>query len=601
MPYVSPTTLSDSYDVVIVGSGASGGQAAYTLTMEGVKVLMLEAGRRYDPIAETPMFQTNGQAPLRGAETPDKPLFFHDATVNGGWNIAGEPYSNAPHEGANHFLWWRSRMLGGRTNHWGREAQRHGPYDFKPYSRDGLGFDWPISYEDLAPYYDKVEMLIGVWGSNDGLENSPDSAPGVLLPPPKPRIGELLIKKKVKPLGMDVVPIHNAILSQRLDHENIPRKLHPNNPKAQRILARDMQSRAACFWATFCPRGCSIKANYQSTTVHLPPALATGNLDILTDAMARLVEVDDDGKATGVVFIDKKTGTEHRARGRAIILAAGTMETIRLLLNSKSPRFPGGLGNSSGVLGKFLLDSVSTSVAGQIPALENIPLHNEDGAGGMHHVFAPWWLYRDQKAGKLDFPRGYEVLFTSGRQMPSLGTGANMERFTQGSFGRQFKQDARRYYGSFITFKGEGQKIPNEQSFCELDPELKDQWGIPALRFHWEWTDHEYKQAAHQQRTFATMIGALGGRVLSKVDPTGRASILPGGHLKHEAGGARMGADPRTSVTNSWGRTWDVKNLMLADASVFCGNTDKGPTLTIMALAWRMADQVLERLRQHEL
>ena len=290
---------TSKYDVIIVGSGAGGGQTAYTLTMAGARVLVIEAGRNFDP-ATTPMFQINGQAPLRGAPTPDKALGFYDGTAGGGWSIPGEPYTNASADPARQFMWWRSRMLGGRTNHWGRIALRFGAYDFKPYSRDGLGVDWPISYQDLAPYYDKVEMLIGVFGAAEGLENSPDSPPGVLLPPPRSRAGELLVAQRGKKLGLSVVPIHRAVLSVRQDADRLPAKLHPGNPKAQRILAEAMRQRAACFWATDCHRGCSIKANYQSNTVHFPPALETGNLEIVTDAMVREVTLDGSGKASGV-------------------------------------------------------------------------------------------------------------------------------------------------------------------------------------------------------------------------------------------------------------------------------------------------------------
>ncbi len=199
------------YDAIVVGSGAAGGMCAYVLALSGVKVLMLEAGRDYDPVTETPMFQLPKDAPMRGAGTVEKPFGFYDATVDGGWEVPGEPYSNA--EGAN-FRWWRARMLGGRTNHWGRISLRMGEYDFKPYSRDGLGFDWPMSYEDVAPYYDKTEALIGVYGSNEGLENTPSSSPGVLLPAPAPRATELLTQHHCRDLNIPVIPAHLAILSQ---------------------------------------------------------------------------------------------------------------------------------------------------------------------------------------------------------------------------------------------------------------------------------------------------------------------------------------------------------------------------------------------------
>ncbi|HWA84963.1 MAG TPA: GMC family oxidoreductase, partial [Opitutus sp.] len=354
MAIVTPATAQEKYDAVIVGSGAGGGQAAYTLTMEGAKVLILEAGRNYEPAKDTPMFQTNHDAPLRGAATPDKNFGFYDATIDGGWQVPGEPYVSASDDPEQKFMWWRTRMLGGRTNHWARIALRNGPYDFKPRSRDGLGFDWPISYEDVAPYYDKVEMLVGVYGTNEGMENTPDSPPGILHPAPKPRLCELLTRKGGKKIGVPIIPAHRAVMTQRLDHEAIPAKLHPNNPKAQRILKEDMQKRAACFWATPCGRGCSIRANYQSTTVHLPPAMDTGNLDILPNAMVREITVDKSGRATGVAFIDKTTGREGHVSGRIIVLAASACESVRVLLNSKSPQFPDGLANSSGKVGRYI-------------------------------------------------------------------------------------------------------------------------------------------------------------------------------------------------------------------------------------------------------
>ncbi len=597
MPHINAGKTKPDYDVIIVGSGAAGGQTAYTLAMEGVKVLMLEAGRNYDPVSETPMFHTNERAPLRGARTPSKPFGYYDATVAGGWEVPGEPYTNAQDRPEDTFLWWRARMLGGRTNHWGRISLRNGPYDFKPYSRDGLGFDWPISYQDVAPYYDKVESLIGVYGSNEGLENTPDSPEGVLLAPPKARAAEIYARKHAKNLGIPLVPIHRAVLSERLKSDKIPQWLHPNNPKAQQILAREMDRRLACFWATDCIRGCSIKANYQSTTVHLPPALATGNLDIITNAMARIVDTDRSGKATGINFVDKSSGRDYSVKGRIVVLAASAMETVRLMLNSKSSRHPEGIGNSTGLLGKYIMDTTGARVSGQIPALENLPPHNEDGAGGAH-VYAPWWLYKEQAAGKLDFPRGYHIETGGTRAPPGVDTFHNLENFTRGSYGKQLKEDARRYFGSFVSYSGRGEMIPNEDCFVTIDPVVKDRWGIPVLKFHWKWAEAELRQAAHMHKTFAELIVEQGGTVISEVDPTGRKAIYKPGEIIHEVGGAIMGEDRKTSVTNPYSQTWDVANLFLTDGAPFCSNADKNPTLTIMALAWRSADYMMEEMRK---
>jgi choline dehydrogenase-like flavoprotein len=600
MPIVTPETTAEKYDVIVVGSGAAGGQSAYTLTMEGARVLMIEAGRNYDPRTETPMFNTPDQAPLRGAGNPAKPFGFYDATVDGGWAVPGEPYTNASEEKGRQFKWWRARMLGGRTNHWGRISLRNGPYDFKPRSRDGLGFDWPISYEDVAPYYDRVEMLIGVYGTNEGLENTPNSPAGVLLPPPKARIGELLSRQRGRGLGIPVIPAHRAVLSRALDARNLPAKLHPGNAKAQRVLTADMQARAACFWATECGRGCQIRANYQSTTVHLPPALATGNLDILPSAMAREVTVDASGKATGVTYVDKATGTEHHVAARVVVVAAGACESVRLLLNSRSALFPNGLANSSGLVGKYIMDTVGASWGGHIPLLEGLPPHNEDGAGG-DHVYAPWWLYKEQLAGKLGFARGYHVEFSTGRWMPGAYSSFGDDKDGRTSYGTRLKREARRAYGSYVAFTGRGEMIPNKDSFCEIDPAVVDRWGIPVLRFNWKWSEHEIRQVAHMQSTFADWIAAMGSTRKDRPNPDGTKAIEPGGSIIHEVGGTIMGADASSSVTNSWSQTWDVKNIFVADGGVFASNADKNPTLTIMALAWRTADRIVDEMRRGNL
>src|SRR5580700_1855501 len=559
MPFVTAKTQKSAYDVIVVGSGAAGGQSAYTLCMDGAKVLMLEAGRKYSPETETPMFQTPDLAPLRADGTPDKPFGFYDATVGGGWSVPGEPYVRASEDDAGRFDWWRARMLGGRTNHWGRISLRNGPYDFKPHTRDGLGFDWPIGYEDLAPYYDKVELLIGVYGSNEGLENTPGSSPGCLLPPPKPLVSDLLIAQRAKRLGIPVIPGHRAVLTRPLDFRRSPARLHPGNVRAQRILAEDMRKRAACIWATPCGRGC---------------------------------------RANGVSFFDRTTGRQQHATARVVVLAASSCETVRILLNSKSARFPNGLANSSGKVGRYLMDTVGSGLGGQVPLLESLPPLNEDGASE-GHMYTPWWLYREQLAGGLGFARGYHIEFGGGKRMPpGPGTLPVLAWLSAGSYGRKFKEDARRYYGSFVYFDGRGEMIPNENSYCEIDPQVKDKWGIPVLRFHWQWSQHETRQAAHMQKTFKDIIEAMGGRVYGEIQTDGAKAIQPGGSVIHEVGGALMGRSAHTSVTNHWGQTWDVKNVFLADGAVFPSNADKNPTLTIMALAWRAADHILHLMRR---
>ncbi|HEX5263766.1 MAG TPA: GMC family oxidoreductase [Phenylobacterium sp.] len=552
---------SEPYDVIIVGSGAGGGMSAYHLTKSGMKVLMLEAGRDYDPRVETPMFNTNAEAPLRGVSTPDKPFGFYDATVDGGWEVPNEPYTVAP--GSEPFIWWRPRMLGGRTNHWGRISLRFGPLDFKPRERDGLGYDWPITYDDMAPWYDKTEKLVGVTGAYppQNLTNTPDSPEGCLLHPSPPRAYEVFYARAFKAMGIPVIPMHGAVVTSPMDGRN------------------------QCLFATPCGRGCAIGANFQSTTVLIPPAMATKNLTITTNALVYQVDLDKGGKAKGVTYVDRKTGEHHSVTARAVVLAAGSGETARILLNSKSPAFPNGLCNTHGMVGRYLMDSVGLNVTGQFPAMEGLPPTNDDG-NGVEHTYVPWWGYDKHK--ELGFPRGYHIEIGGGRQMPSMGMGGLLFD-DDNSVGDDLRARLRQRYGSTISFNGRGEMIPNDDCYCELDPTAKDKWGIPVLRFHWKWGESETRQAAHMVTTFLEVIDKLGGKPMGKVERDGRKAISKGGEMIHEIGTARMGHNDTDSVVNQYGQTWAVPNLFIMDGATLVSSPDKNPTLTIIALAWRSA------------
>jgi choline dehydrogenase-like flavoprotein len=566
--------MSEPYDVIIVGSGAGGGMSAYALTQAGLKVLMLEAGRHYDPLTETPMFNIPSEAPLRGASTPDKPFGFFDATVDGGWEVPNEPYTIA--EGSEPFMWWRPRMLGGRTNHWGRISLRFGPLDFKPKSRDGLGHDWPITYEELAPWYDRVERLIGVTGRAQGLENTPDSPEGCLQPPPPPRAYEDFVARGFGGLGIPVAAMHAAVLTQPLN------------------------GRAACFYATPCGRGCSIKANFQSTTVLLPPAMKTGNLEIRANALVYQVDLDRAGKAKGVTFVDRVTGEHHSVTARSVVLAAGACESARILLNSKSAAFPDGLCNTHGMVGRYLMDSVGASASGHFPALEGLPPTNDDGIS-LGHIYVPWWGYKMQDRKELPFPRGYHIEMGGGRAMPSMSLGGMLSLTDDLSVGQALRDDARRVYGSFIGFAGRGEMIPNEDCYCDLDPTVTDKWGIPVLRFHWKWSEHETNQAAHMVKTFLEVIDRLGGTPVPGYETDGKKAISRGGEIIHEVGTVRMGHSTEDSVVNAYGQSWAVSNLFVTDGAVLVSSPDKNPTLSILALAWRSSDHLATLAKRGEL
>jgi choline dehydrogenase-like flavoprotein len=542
-----------SYDVVIVGSGAGGGMAAYELTKAGATVCVLEAGGPWDNATDSAMFTWPWETDRRGGSSPERPFGEHDACI-GGWNVDGEPFTTAP---GTRFNWWRARMVGGRTNHWGRISLRFGPHDFKGKDRDGLGDNWPISYNDIKPYYDEVDDLVGIFGSNEGLENHPD---GNFHTPPAPRCWEHVVKRAADKHKVTCIPSRLSIITK------------PHN------------GRPACHYCGQCNRGCAVNANFSSTNVLLGPAARTGNLTMVTNAMAREVTVGRDGLATGVVYIDKNTGLEERIDAKVVVLAASACESARILLNSKSTQFPQGLANSSGVVGKYLTDTTGTDVGGFIPALVDQPRHNCDGVGGAH-LYMPWWLDNS----KLDFPRGYHIEIWGGMGMPGYGFMGGIQNYGQGGgYGAALKQEYRKYWGTTIGFSGRGEMIPNANSYCELDPRVVDKYGIPVLRFHWEWTDHEYLQVKHMQETFRTLLAEMGAEVRSTM-PTKENGygIANGGAIIHELGCVRMGDDPSTSAVNANCQAWDCKNLFVADGGPFVSQADKNPTWTILALSMR--------------
>ncbi len=568
------------YDAVIVGSGAGGGMAAYTLAKAGLKVCLLEAGEDFDPAKNSSQLKNPWDSPRRGASTKFRPFGDYDASY-WGWEIDGEPYTQAP--GSEKFEWWRARMVGGRTNHWGRISLRFGPKDFKRKSIDGLGDDWPIGYEDIKPYYDKIDRLIGVFGSNEGLENDPD---GIFLPPPKPRLHELMFKKAGASLGIPVIPSRLSILTKPINEE-----------------------RGACFYCGQCNRSCKVYGDFSSSSVLVNPALKTGNVDIITQAMAREVITNADGLATGISYVNKLDMMEYQVSGRVVILAASTCETARLLLNSKSTRHPNGLANESNVVGKYLHDSTGAALGGVIPELFGRKRYNEDGVGGMH-VYTPWW--KDNK--KLDFPRGYHIEYWGGMSQPGYGFGMGMQGLNgkyqvngktkdAGGYGASLKEDVRFFYGASVGMGGRGEAIPDIKNYCEIDPSVVDKYGIPVLRFNTRNSEYEIKQAKHMKETFKEIMHNMGAVITwgGEDDASNNYGLSNPGNIIHEAGTVRMGNDKKTSALNKWSQAHDCKTLFCVDGSQFVSQADKNITWTILALSMRASEYIIDEMKKQNI
>jgi choline dehydrogenase-like flavoprotein len=583
--------LKRTYDAVVVGSGAAGGMAAHVLTSQGLKVLMLEAGRKLNIDKELKSTEWPYDHPRRGDMPPGHhPLSLNEYTIRQppyaaadskftsvysyvqGWS--GADYSKNivvnekehPYTGTN-YAWVRARLLGGKTNIWGRLALRLSDYDFKAKQRDGYGEDWPISYKDIEPYYDKVDQYLGISGVKESLPHLPDS---LFQRPTKLTAAEVTLRNSIGKMGRVLTPYRAGVTTDGLKHNKY---------------------RSRCFGRGACSRragGCDIHAAFDSPTGLIYPAMDTGNLTLRTNAIAREVLVDPKtGKARGVAFVDAQTGASYEARATVVILAASTLESARLMLLSKSTTYPNGIGNSSGHVGHNFCEHVmGPSVTGLAKDLVGKPRTLDDGRPGGFYVPR----FRNLSDKQSGFIRGYG--FEGG-----AGTGIFPEQATSTpGFGAAFKKTVRERAGAYITMGGFGEVLPGYENHIDLDPVVKDRWGIPSIRFHYRFGDNEKKMCQDMAATAQEMFETAGFEI---IDVSREA--LPEGWSIHELGTARMGSDPRTSVLNQFQQSHDVKNLFVVDGSSHVSASCQNPTWTIMSLAWRSCEYLSSEFKKGNL
>ncbi|MCC6291450.1 MAG: GMC family oxidoreductase [Bryobacterales bacterium] len=515
------------FDVVVVGSGASGGTLAGHLAGMGVNVAVVEGG---PPINTRTDFNTHAmpfQFPNRHIPTmkPGKQGFHSE----------------------------RARGVGGKSLTWNAVAWRFSERDFQGRARDGAGENWPLHYATMAPWYEKIEREVGVCGNLDGLEDLPD---GVFQPPVPMKCTDLAVKRGAAKLGVKVIHVRKATLS------------------------RARGGRPACHFCGNCMAGCDVVAKYNSADVHLRPALKTGKLTIFHNSIVRAVNVSNENRVTGVTYLNRETKAEGEVRGRVVVVSCACVQSVALLLMSKSRLYPGGLANSSGHLGKHFIPHFTGGV--QCFLKEFIGKSGVNDEGFLDHAYVPSFMH----ARKREYARSFGVQFNY-QNHRAVGWARSLP-----GMGKAFKDSVRDRYPAFLTFSPYGEMLPNVRSYIDLDEARLDEHGLPMARRHVHWGENDAKIFRDMTEWSVRILEASGAEILN-------VNRQPA--TNHELGGARMGADPKTSVVNQWCQSHDVKNLFVVDGSVFPSASEKNPTHTMMALAARTAAYIAEGLRNKEL
>ena len=547
-----------NFDAIIVGSGACGGWACMALAQQGFKVALLEAGSPIEPFREF-HHRWPHELDFRGAGQPGLLRKYFGLSTEYNYRIMiddrDNPYTVDP---AKPFRWIRSRVLGGRTLHWSRASDRMSDLEFKAASRDGYGENWPISYQEIAPYYDRIETFIGVSAAAAHLPQFPD---GVFQPPMPLNCAETIFNAACGKIGF------------------------PATTRRVAQLTRMLNNRPPCHYCGNCVNGCDVGAMFSTVSTTLPPALKTGNVTLLCDSVVSHVLLDSEHRAHGVRYIERFTNHSVELNAPVVILAGSSLENTRLLLNSEK----GGLANSSGVLGHYLMDQLSgVGASGFLPQLKNAAIRNDDGkAGGLY-------IPNFNNLSPVKNPK-----FIRGYAMSASGGAAMFPQFAPAlpGFGSTFKKQVKSLYPAHArVWMAGGEMLAQKENFVEIDPVVKDKWGIPVLKIH---CTHSANDLALYQDFFDRaheLFRAAKGE-LTEAQP----SLAIPGSLIHEVGTCRMGDDPKKSVLNSFCQTHDISNLFVFGGGCFVTTGDKHPTLTMMALTARGCDRLIDLARKKEL
>lgn len=558
------------YDVLVIGSGASGGWVAKELTERGLTVAVLEAGPPREPTRDFTEHIWPYQLKFRGFGDQRQLLqtqpvqrlcyacdeYSHQFFIND----VEHPYTFSPEKP---FIWIRGRQVGGKTFCWARESYRYSDNEFKAASHDGYGEDWPISYNELKPYYDLVENFIGVSGSREGLPQFPD---GQFLPPMKLSCGALLAKQVIeRKFGWRVMPdrVANLTVAHR--------------------------GRAACHYCDQCQRGCLTGSYFSSPAVTLPAAAATGKFTLVSDAIVRHLLIDPTGQAQGVHYIDRITHEHREAYARAVVLAAGALESTRILLNSQSRLYPQGVGNSEGALGRYLMDHFTIEGAGGF--ITSLRSSTREKVGRPCGFLIPKYVNAEGTRDRnSSFLRGYR--FDGDGSQELYG-----HAFLLSELGDKWRERVRNEIPYYFAIEAQGECLPRPDNYVSLDPTIKDAWGIPVLHINARYGENEKTMAAAMRNDIATILEEM--KLADATLPKAELSIF--GKNIHECGTARMGDDPKKSVVDRNCKIHDARNVFVTDGAVFVTQGCYEPTLTIMAISARAGEHIAESFRRGEL
>ncbi len=534
------------YDVCVIGSGAAGGIVAKELCEGGAKVVMLEAGKEV-PLSDFLSHDWPYELPYRGFHGEKQKPFYQD-------NVK----SSIQYENCDSVSVDRIRVLGGRTVHWNAVTLRYAARDFKERSLNGIEEDWPLTYEELAPYYERVEQLIGVCGSDDHLEILP--AGHHYLPPIPWRCSEHILHRTLSKMGIPLIDVRKAVVTVPYDN------------------------RPPCHYCGHCMDGCDVGSVYNSAVAMIPKAKATGNFTLRQNALAREILVDREGLARAVSFVDTETNKEEQVRAKIVVLCCATIESPRLLLNSRSPQHPSGLANSNGVVGRYLHGHLGVGANIYLSELEGLKPWNQDGA--TDHVYIPRY---NQLFGKKDYVGGWGFQVNFGSYM--FPHHASRVR----GYGADYKARVREMQTGYSMLGSFGKVESRRENYVSTEPSKVDQHGIPIPILHFRFGENDWALWRDTQRSLKEICSNLKGQTFYNI---GRG---PSGFASHEAGTIRMGKDPKTSALNGFCQSHVVKNVFVTDASSFTTSSEKNPTLTIMALSMRAADYIKQQRRRGEL